>query len=183
MLSVVRWFELVFALLPIKYLMKLFWFSDLFANTIVLPMTALFLGTGNYTPEVPSIILERLCTSPTYGMWYPPDKQSITSTLPLMVVFPNLSNFYADWKKSLEAKGVQIRLNTEVTRVVKRGKNGVAAKIINRVLTTDDNNNPISTSAQDDSTRNANSGSEELQEEYDELVLCILYVNSSDCRN
>jgi hypothetical protein len=175
MLSAVRWFELLFALLPIKYLMKLFWFSDLFANAIALPMTALFLGTGNETPQVPSIMLERLCTSPTYGMWFPLDKRSISSTFPPMVVFPNFSNFYADWKKTLEAKGVQIRLNTEVTRVVKRGKDGVVVKIINRVPNTDIDN-PTRTSAQEGLTRNTNPGSEERQEEYDELVLCLLYV-------
>jgi hypothetical protein len=181
MLSVVRWFELVFALLPIKYLMKLFRFSDLFTNAIALPMVALFLGTGNFSPEVPSIILERLCTSPTYGMWHPIN-ESISTTLPPMVVFPNLSNFYADWKKSLAARGVQIRLNTEVTRVVKRGKSGIVVQIINRVPKTDDDS-PTRTSAEEDPTRNANPGYEEHQEEYDELVLCILYVCSSDCRS
>lgn len=29
---------------------------------------ALFLGTGNATPDLPTIMLERLYTSPTYGM-------------------------------------------------------------------------------------------------------------------
>src|ERR1700753_3242015 len=125
MLSIVRWFEVFFALLPIKYLVKVFRFSSFFANTVALPMIALFLGTGNYTPEVPAIILERLCTSPTYGMWYPPDKNSIASNLPPMVVFPRLSKFYEDWKKSLESRGVDVRLSTEVSRVVKRGKDGV----------------------------------------------------------
>jgi hypothetical protein len=173
MLKIVRWFELVFALLPIKYLMKLFWFSDLFANTVTLPMVALFLGTGNYAPEVPSIILERLCTSPTYGMWYPADKHSIASNLPPMVVFPNLSNFYAAWKKDLEAKGVQVRLGTEVTRVVKRSKSGVIVKVIKRTPSADEHN-PTSDWAQEDPTSNADADALEVQEEYDELVLCIL---------
>ena len=63
MLKIVRAFEIFFALLPIKYLLKLFRFSEEFANIIALPMVALFLGTGNYTPDVPSMILERLSTS------------------------------------------------------------------------------------------------------------------------
>lgn len=29
---------------------------------------ALFLGTGNATPDLPTIMMERLYTSPTYGM-------------------------------------------------------------------------------------------------------------------
>jgi predicted NAD/FAD-binding protein len=152
MLKVVRWFEVIFALIPLKLLMKLWGFSTDFTNMVALPMVALFLGTGNFTPEVPTIMLERLCTSPTYGMWYPPDKQSIASNLPPMVVFPNLSEFYNTWRKGLEKRGVDVRLNTEVTRVVKRGRHGVVVQV-----------------------KSADTESEqELQEEvYDELVLCV----------
>jgi hypothetical protein len=112
MLKIIRTFEVFFALLPIKYLVKLFWFSTEFANVVALPMVALFLGTGNYAPEVPSMVLERLCTSPTYGMWYPPDKNSIASNQPPMVVFPNFSEFYETWRKNLVKKGVKVRLST-----------------------------------------------------------------------
>lgn len=104
MLKVVRWLELAFALLPIKYLLKLFWFSHEFANAVALPMLALFLGTGNYIPEVPSIILERLCTSPTIGIWYPSEGKTVFSELPKMVVFPNLGKFYRDWQTDLERR-------------------------------------------------------------------------------
>ncbi|KAK0636000.1 hypothetical protein B0T17DRAFT_65881 [Bombardia bombarda] len=152
MLSIIRWFELFFVLMPIKYLMKLFFFSYEFANAVVLPMVALFLGTGNYTPEVPSIILERLCTSPTYGMWYPPDKESIASNLPPMVVFPNFSQFYGDWQKDLLKKGVDVRLSTELTQIVRRDKNGVIVEMIKRTP----------------------AGAKEITEHYDEIVICCL---------
>jgi hypothetical protein len=161
MLKIVRTFEIFFALLPIKYLMKLFFFSDLFSNTVALPMVALFLGTGNYTTEVPSMIMERLCTSPTYGMWYPPDKNSIASNMPPMVVFPNFSNFYEDWKKSLEKKGVKVRLSTELVKVVQRDNNGVI------VLTKP-------TIARDREDLESDSDAKESREEYDELVMCVL---------
>lgn len=172
MLTLIRWFELFFALIPIKYLMKIF-FSDEFTNAIVLPMVALFLGTGNYTPEVPSIILERLCTSPTYGMWYPPDQHSVASNLPPMVVFPKFSQFYEDWRKSLVEKGVNVRLSTEVTRVVKRDKNGVVVKLIKRTPTPD-GHNPNSAWVPHDAESNADVGAQEVEEHYDELVLCVL---------
>ena len=68
-LKFIRWFEIFFALIPLEILFKIFFFSEEFSHTVALPMVALFLGTGNATPEVPSIIFERLCTSPTYGMW------------------------------------------------------------------------------------------------------------------
>lgn len=175
MLKLVRWFELFFALLPIKILLKLFRFSTEFANTVALPMVALFLGTGNYTPEVPSIILERLCTSPTYGMWYPPDELSIASNLPPMVVFPKFTKFYDDWKNDLIAKGVNVRLSTEVTRIVKRDKNGVVVRTIKRTPKPDAHN-PNSEWVDTDPTSNADAGAEEVEESFDEIVLCVLYV-------
>ncbi|KAI9664814.1 MAG: hypothetical protein M1821_006262 [Bathelium mastoideum] len=173
MIKTVRMFELFFALLPIKYLVKLFRFSYEFANAVCLPMVALFLGTGNYTPEVPSMILERLCTSPTYGMWYPVDKQSVASNLPPMVVFPNFSEFYSDWKKDLEKRGVTVRLSTELTEVVKRDKNGVVVRLINRTPAKD-SHNPNSAWVDTDPDNNADADADEFQEEYDELVLCVL---------
>lgn len=174
MLKIVRWFELFFALIPIKILLKMFFFSEEFSNTVVLPMLALFLGTGNYTPEVPSIILERLCTSPTYGMWYPGDKLSVASNFPPMVVFPNFSVFYEDWRKSLVSKGVNVRLSTEVTRVMKRNKTGVTVRLIKRTKTPDGHNPNSEWVPHDD--RNADEGAEEITEHYDELVLCVLCV-------
>lgn len=173
MLKITRWFELFFMLLPIKYLMRLFWFSYEFANTVALPMVALFLGTGNYTPDVPTIVLERLCTSPTYGMWYPPDKVSIASNMPPMVVFPNFSRFYGDWRKDIEKKGVKVRLSTEVTEVVSRNGDGVAVKIIKRTPQRD-HHNPTSAWAAEDEVANADANANEQTEHYDEIVICCL---------
>ena len=174
MLKIVRTFEVFFALLPIKYLVKLFRFSDEFANIVALPMVALFLGTGNYAPEVPSMILERLSTSPTYGMWYPPDKASVASNLPAMVVFPNFSDFYETWRQNLVKRGVDIRLSTEVTRITRRDKNGVSVKIIKRTPV-EDGHNPNSAWVPDDvEGSKADPDAEEETEEYDEIVLAVL---------
>ncbi|KAF1951781.1 FAD/NAD(P)-binding domain-containing protein [Byssothecium circinans] len=172
MLKIVRWFELLFALIPIKYLMKIFFFSEEFSNTIILPMVALFLGTGNYTPEVPTIILERLCTSPTYGMWFPPDKLSVTSNQPPMVVFPKFGNFYDDWRKSLVGRGVQVLLSTELTQVVKRGRTGVIVKMTKRTSAADQHTPNNAGVPQEDGT--ADAGAQEKEEKYDEIVLCVL---------
>lgn len=173
MLKIVRWFELVFALIPIKILFKLFLFSDEFTNTVAMPMIALFLGTGNETPNVPSIILERLCTSPTYGMWYPPDKHSIVSNMPPMVVFPRFGEFYETWRKDLVKRGVIVRLSTEITQVVKRDKLGVVVKLVKRTPVVDAHN-PNSAWVPYDRENNADAGAEEKEEHYDELVLCVL---------
>ncbi|KAK5697236.1 hypothetical protein LTR97_007371 [Elasticomyces elasticus] len=174
MLKIVRTFEIFFALLPIKYLVKLFWFSTEFANLVALPMIALFLGTGNYAPEVPSMILERVCTSSTYGMWYPPEKSTITSNMPPMVVFPNFSDFYETWRKNLIKMGVKIRLSTEVTRVTKRDKNGVQVKIIGRTPAKDNHNQDSAWVPNTVEGSNADADAIETTEEYDEIVLCVL---------
>ncbi|KAK5746391.1 hypothetical protein LTR17_000771 [Elasticomyces elasticus] len=174
MLKIVRTFEIFFALLPIKYLVKLFWFSTEFANLVALPMIALFLGTGNYAPEVPSMILERVCTSSTYGMWYPPEKSTITSNMPPMVVFPNFSDFYETWRKNLIKMGVKIRLSTEVTRVTKRDKNGVQVKIIGRTPAKDNHNQDSAWVPNTVEGSNADADAVETTEDYDEIVLCVL---------
>ncbi|KAK8879616.1 FAD/NAD(P)-binding domain-containing protein [Apiospora arundinis] len=163
-LKVMRWFEVLFALLPLRLVFKLGGFSDEFTNTIALPMTALFLGTGNATPEVPTIMFERLCTSPTYGMWYAPDKHTVVSNQPPMIVFPKLSDFYSTWKDDLVSRGVTVRLSTELTEIVKRDKkHGVVVKLKPRTPAPD-HHNPAG------GDPNEPSG----EETFDELILCCL---------
>ncbi|KAI1766924.1 FAD/NAD(P)-binding domain-containing protein [Hypoxylon sp. FL1150] len=162
-LKLIRWFEILFALLPLKFVFKLFRFSEEFTNTIALPMAALFLGTGNATPEVPTIMFERLCTSPTYGMWYAPNKTTIVDNQPPMVVFPNFSEFYSTWMKDLVARGVTVRLSTELTEIVQRNKRGVVVKIKSRTPVPDGHN-----------PTGGDLDAPTSEEAYDEIVLCCL---------
>lgn len=163
MLKVMRWFEVFFALLPLKVVFKMFFFSEEFINVIALPMTALFLGTGNATPEVPAIMLERLCTAPTYGMWYPADKHSVVSNKPPMIVFPKFSDFYETWRKDLLSRGVTVRLSTELTEVVSRDDHGVVVRLKPRTPAPDHHN-----------PNGADQNAPEVTEKFDELVLCCL---------
>ncbi|UZP46522.1 hypothetical protein NXS19_014334 [Fusarium pseudograminearum] len=163
LLKVMRWFEIFFALLPLRLVFKIFMFSEEFTNTIALPMTALFLGTGNETPRVPAMMFERLCTSPTYGMWYPADKNTVISNKPPMIVFPKFSEFYETWRKDLISRGVTVRLSTELTEIVQRNKHGVVVKLKPRTPMPD-HHNPAG------GDPNAPVG----EEKYDELVLCCL---------
>jgi hypothetical protein len=94
---------------------------------MVLPLLALFLGTGNQTPNVSSVLLERLFNDPQMKLWeYDPD--TLLPNLPLMYTFPNLNNFYRDWAEDLRAKGVDIRLNCKAT-IVERSKKGVILRL------------------------------------------------------
>lgn len=125
---------------------------------------ALFLGTGNATPDLPTVMLERLYTSPTYGMWYPVDEKSLSSNLPPMVVFPEMSDFYTKWQKDLESRGVNVRLNTEVTSIIERSaKGGVRLTTRARRPEKDGHN-------QNDRDQDI----PEKEEHYDEIVFCCL---------
>jgi len=56
-LKIIKLLELVFALLPVYVLLRLFRLSKDFGERMVYPLTALFFGTGNQTPYVASAIL------------------------------------------------------------------------------------------------------------------------------
>ncbi|GAA5949729.1 hypothetical protein JCM3765_007665 [Sporobolomyces pararoseus] len=162
--KVMRWFEIFFAIIPIKVSLKMFMFSDDFIERMIYPALALFLGTGNATPNLPTVMLERLYTSPTYGMWYPVDEKSLSSNLPPMVVFPSCGDFYSKWQKDLESRGVNIRLNTEVTSIIERSKkNGVRLTTRARRPEEDGHN-------QNDRDQDI----PEKEEHYDEIVFAVL---------
>ncbi|KAJ5559191.1 Acyl-CoA N-acyltransferase [Penicillium sp. DV-2018c] len=122
-LSCIKYSMPILGIMPVKVILRLFCFSDDFSNKMVLPLLALFLGTGNQTPNVSSLLLERLFNDPQMKLWeYDPD--TLLPNLPTMYTFPNLSNFYRDWAADLRAKGVDIHLNCH-PRILERGRNGI----------------------------------------------------------
>ncbi|ESK93396.1 flavin-containing amine oxidasedehydrogenase [Moniliophthora roreri MCA 2997] len=166
-IKVMRWFEIFFAIIPIKISLKMFLFSDEFINCMIYPSLALFLGTGNATPNLPTVMMERLYTSPTYGMWYPIDPKMLTSNFPPMVVFPEASRVYADWKDTLEKKGVHVRLSTEVTQVISRSR-----KVVKVAFRPSKGSKQNTTADQKQNTSPIEGG--EIIEDYDEIVICTL---------
>lgn len=89
---------------------------------MVFPLIALFLGTGNQTANVSCAILERLFDDPNMKLWnYGPD--TLLPNLPTMVTFPNLHDFYEDWRKDLESKGVKVRLQADVMEILQQNEN------------------------------------------------------------
>ncbi|KAJ5159381.1 uncharacterized protein N7482_006385 [Penicillium canariense] len=145
-LKCIKYLMPVLGILPVKLILRLFCFSNDFKNKMVLPLLALFLGTGNQTPNVSSVLLERLFDDPQMRLWeYDPD--TLLPNLPTMFTFPNLGNFYRDWAADLRTKGVLIRLNCSV-EVCERGKKGVVLQL------------------------QPQQGSEPWTETFDELVIC-----------
>jgi hypothetical protein len=78
-----------------------------------------------------------------------------------MVMFPNLHDFYEDWRNDLESKGVKIRLRTGVTEILQRNDGGI-------VLTTRD------LVAEANDRKGKYTGPATKTEKFDELVMCVL---------
>jgi hypothetical protein len=159
-LKLIRWFMPILGLIPVKVMLRMFFFSKDFGDKMVFPLIALFLGTGNQTANVACAILERLFADPNMKLWdYDPD--TLLPNLPTMVTFPKLDQFYKDWASDLSSKGVDIRLSTEVIDILSRdSKHGVILRARSLDPATKDSNAsqpiPIST------------------EKFDELIMCVL---------
>ncbi|KAI2855305.1 hypothetical protein CBS147321_1974 [Aspergillus niger] len=119
-------------ILPIKVVLRLFRFSQEFGSKMVLPLIALFLGTGNQTPNVSSVLLERLFDDPQMRLWdFDPDM--LLPNRPEMYTFPELGAFYRDWVGDLgENKAVRVRLRTEVEILGRDSKRGVDLRVWDR---------------------------------------------------
>jgi hypothetical protein len=161
-LKIIKYTMPVLGIVPLKVMLKIFFFDKEFGEKMVLPLIALFLGTGNQTPNVSCAVLERLFHDPNMKLWdY--DADTLLPNLPRMVTFPNLQNFYADWVKDLRSKGVDIRLNTDVSAVISRDKQGV-------VLET----RPFDPTQKPGLGGGVHTGPPGKTERFDEMVLAIL---------
>ena len=160
-LKIIKWTMPVLGLVPIRIMLRMFLFSKGFGDKMVYPLIALFLGTGNQTANVSCAILERLFDDPNMKLWdY--DSSTLLPNLPTMVTFPKLDQFYKDWAADLRSKGVDIRLSTDVTKVVERSsKKGVTLQI-----------RPFDANAQD--RKGEYTGPIEMLEHFDELVMAVL---------
>lgn len=63
-LKLIKWTMPVLGLVPIRIMLRMFFFSKDFGDKMVYPLIALFLGTGNQTANVACAILERLFDDP-----------------------------------------------------------------------------------------------------------------------
>lgn len=155
LLRVVKLLEIVFAFVPIWATLRVFGLSKEFGDTMVFPLMALFLGTGNQTAYVSSAILGRLFTDPNMRLWeYSPD--TLLPNLPKMFTFPHLSEFYKAWAKSLEQKGVDIKTSHELLEIVERPSRGPVRVRFRRVAEDGGEPGPV------------------MEEVYDELVMAVL---------
>ncbi|KAL9048526.1 MAG: hypothetical protein Q9162_007686 [Coniocarpon cinnabarinum] len=171
-LNLIKYTMPVLGLVPIRIMLRMFFFSKDFGDKMVYPLIALFLGTGNQTANVACAILERLFHDPNMKLWdY--DADTLLPNLPTMCTFPKMHDFYADWKQDLESKGVDIRLNTSVNRVVSRTNKGV-------VLETQPFDPNLNSHAKEFAPQVIHephgdyTGPSALTETFDEMVMCTL---------
>lgn len=93
-------------------------------------------------------------------LWdYDPD--TLLPNLPTMVTFPKLHDFYHDWAEDLRSKGVDIHLNTDVTAILQRSKNGITLQT-----------RPFDSEARD--RKGTHTGPPSTTETHDELVMAVL---------
>lgn len=156
-LKIIKWTMPILGIVPVKVMLRMFFFSKDFGDKMVFPLIALFLGTGNQTANVSCAILERLFDDPNMKLWdY--DADTLLPNLPTMVTFPNLHNFYEDWRNDLVSKGVDIRLQTEVKAILSRSGRGVV----------------LQTGPTDAMGSDLDGDSAARTEAFDNLVLCVL---------
>ncbi|GAA5950031.1 hypothetical protein JCM3765_004170 [Sporobolomyces pararoseus] len=154
-------FSWIFGFMPVKHSLRLFRFSDEFIERMIFPTLSLWFGTGNTTPDVPTAMMLMFYGDKDCGIYYPIDDKNLSSKLPEMLVFPNMGEFYSNWKASLERQNVSIRLNTRLTSVIKRSRKGVTVKLVkirSRSMSHgEEDNEPC-----------------ESEETFDEIIFCVV---------
>ncbi|KIS66327.1 uncharacterized protein UMAG_05328 [Mycosarcoma maydis] len=109
-LKTIKRFEVVFAVIPVHRMLKIFGFSDEFGERMVYPLVALFFGTGNDTKHISSAILERVFLDPSMRLFEFSD-DSLLASVPTMMAFPELARVYAAWEDEI-CKNANVRVET-----------------------------------------------------------------------
>jgi len=117
-LKLINRFEAVFIFIPIAKVLKWFGYSAEFMNEMVFPLTALFFGTGNQTPNVSSAIMARVFLDEDLRL-FDYDTERLLSQTPEMFAFPNLQEMY---EAIIAKSGAQFHRNRPVKSVTR--KNG-----------------------------------------------------------
>ena len=102
---VLKWIhrlEFAFAFVPIAAVLRLWSFSEEFRNAMVFPLTALFFGTGNQTPNVSAAVVARVFLDPKLRLFqYSPTH--LLDEVPVMFAFPKLGAVFADIAANIPA--------------------------------------------------------------------------------
>ena len=111
----------VFAFVPIRTALKMWRFSTDFSERMVYPLTALFFGTGNKTPEVSAAIVARVFLDPQLRL-FDYDSTRLLSQTPAMFAFQLLKDIYDAFSRDLSSKGAKVSVGRKVTEVRREWK-------------------------------------------------------------
>eukprot|EP00045_Choanoeca_perplexa_P019564 m.3145 g.3145 ORF g.3145 m.3145 type:complete len:476 (-) comp4584_c0_seq1:3-1430(-) len=117
-----EWF---YAFVRIRTVLRWNNFSKSFRDHLVFPLTALFFGTGNQTPEVSSVVIARVFLDPDVRL-FTYDEAYLLHETPNFLAFDDLGKLYGTVAKGV---GAQVHLSRPVTKVERRQ---------NKVYVTDD---------------------------------------------
>lgn len=112
--------EFIFTFVPIDKVLHWFGFSQRFRNHMVFPLTALFFGTGNQTPNVSAAIVARVFLDPELRL-FDYDSRLLLSQTPDMFAFPSLREIYQAAVKNMTQpdKHVQFQFGCGIKRVLR----------------------------------------------------------------
>ncbi|KAL0491674.1 L-aspartate oxidase [Acrasis kona] len=122
----------IFAFVPIWVVMKMFRFSDEFANLMVYPLVALFFGTGNQSERVSAAIVTQIWLNPEARM-FNYDKERMVAEAADMIAFPKLGEFYTRLQHQAEEAGnVKFFFNRPVGRIYRDNTKGRKVTVFNQ---------------------------------------------------
>jgi predicted NAD/FAD-binding protein len=121
---VLRWVDrlnFVYAFVSISTVLRSFSFPADFGERMVYPLTALFFGTGNQTPNVSAAIVARVFLDPQLRL-FDYDPQRLLAQSPEMFAFQPLGDIYAALGDNLRAAGAEVCLSRSLAKVQRNGR-------------------------------------------------------------
>jgi len=113
--------EPLFIFVSIDKVLRLWRFSAEFGDHMVYPLTALFFGTGNQTPNVSAAVVARVFLDKKLALFDYCNERLLNGS-PTMFAFPNLADIFSTIVSRLQESGVTVSTSSPVRRVVR--KNG-----------------------------------------------------------
>ena len=132
--TVLRWvnrLEFISAFVPIDSVLKWCGFSDDFRNRMLIPLTALFFGTGNQTPYVSAAVVARVFLDPQLRLFeYSPER--LLDEVPRMFAFPKLRDAYQALIEAMPS--ITVRTSTPVERIERRNGKDMPVRLYSSAL-------------------------------------------------
>jgi len=142
----IKRFEFIFGFTPIAKALKMFGYSDRFAQYMIYPILALFFGTGNQTASVPAAVVARIFLDENGLRFFNYDPRHMVVEQPEMFAFPNFNEFFEKLvQRCSEHSGgrTQFHFDTPVSKVIRNDDNTVTIHYSKNIVS-QDKNKPIS---------------------------------------